>query len=136
MDIECPGCGKYNRFDYGYVDCANCKARLSGHRYRKVAGAIASALGLGVLVATVHFANEAVSPQRLPLASEYELVNQCVSGRSRVLYEYELRQLTAACTCAVEKASTVTPLASLLEKPKDFSSRMRAALPGCISKRG
>lgn len=136
MDIECPGCGKYNRLDIGYVDCASCKAQLSGIRYRKVPGAIGSAIGLGVLVATVQFADEGLSPKRLPLANEYELVSQCVSGHSRLVYEPELRQLTTVCTCAVEEASSVTPIAAFLAKPKDFTSRMREALPGCISKSG
>lgn len=131
MEIECPGCGKYNKFDCGYVDCAECKTRLSGHRYQKTTGIIGSAVGLGVLVATVHFADEALSPRRHPLATEYAIVTECINGHPRLVDGPTLRQITFLCTCAVEKASSVTPAASLLKKPSAFADRMRSALAEC-----
>lgn len=136
MDIKCPGCGEYNRFDCGYVDCAKCKTQLSGNRYNKEVGMIGSAIGLGVLAAAVHFADDVFSPRRYPIAKEYALVSQCINGNQGLVYEYELREITATCTCAVEKAASITPISYLLNKPKEFASRMRDAIPECLSKSG
>lgn len=102
MKVECPSCGKHNRFN-GKPHCGECGASFVDMIFRKkplVAASSAVAVTAAVLIGyDRHFRED---NDRYPLAYEYDIVEFCSSSKGSMLSLNDARVKKTLCLCAVD----------------------------------
>jgi hypothetical protein len=131
MKIKCPDCGTHNELECGQFECGHCHTALSGRSYEASTSLVTGIVGAAILVGAGHYAIDRYYPSRLPLKVEYEIVRSCISDRYSVVFEADLRRISALCVCATEKASERTLFSELGSAPKSIAAKMREAIKEC-----
>lgn len=106
LEIICPDCEELNTIKLSSeINCKKCEKDLTKWRYAKISKKIlgaGTAFVLGVAPAYQigkHMHNE----DRYPVATEYSIVNSCVSQYSKPLRKIYINHKKAICVCALSK---------------------------------
>ena len=104
LKIICPNCEEENIIKLSSeIKCKKCEKDLTKWRYskitKKVLGA-GTAFILGVAPA-YEIGKHMHVEERYPIATEYSIVNSCISQYSKPLRRVYIRQKKAICVCAL-----------------------------------
>ncbi len=139
LKIVCPNCEEENIIKLSSeIKCKKCEKDLTKWRYskitKKVLGA-GTAFILGVAPA-YQIGKHMHSKDRYPVATEYSIVNSCVSEYSKPLRRTHIRQKKAICICALSHTMKEIDYDTYKESRNDdkFFTVFREEANKCYSK--
>jgi len=104
LEIICPSCEEENTIKLSSeIKCKKCEKDLSKWKYTKISKKI---IGAGTafifgIAPAYQIGKHMHSEDRYPVATEYSIVNSCVSEYSEPLRRVQIRQKKAICICAL-----------------------------------
>ena len=104
LKIICPSCEEENIIKLpSEIKCKKCKKDLTKWRYgkitKKVLG-VGTAIAFGLLPA-YEIGKHMYIEKRYPVATEYSIVNSCISQYSKPLRMVYIREKKSICVCAL-----------------------------------
>jgi len=104
LEIVCPNCKEENTIKLSSeIKCKKCEKDLSTWKYGEIAKKVicsGTAIAIGSISA-YHIGKHMNSEDRYPVATEYSIVNSCISEYSKPLRRVYIRQKKAICICAL-----------------------------------
>ena len=133
MQIECPACKEINQIEYeNNIACASCNKTLEGYFYKHFKKPIIlTSFVISLSAFGGYEVGKFISDDRYPVATEYELINACSSGRLHALSRDSVKEKTALCICALEKTMDDISQSDIGGNEKQFVSRFRENIAAC-----
>jgi ribosomal protein S27E len=104
LEIVCPNCEEENTIKLSTaIKCKKCEKDLSKWKYTKISKKI---IGAGTafifgIAPAYQIGKHMYSEDRYPVATEYSIINSCVSTYSEPLRRVYIKQKKAICVCAL-----------------------------------
>jgi len=100
LEIVCPNCEEENTVKLSSeIKCKKCEKDLSTWKYGKIAKKVMCS-GTAIVIGSIsayHVGKHIHSEDRYPIATEYSIVNSCVSNYSKPLRRIHIQQKKAIC---------------------------------------
>ncbi len=106
LEIICPNCDEENVIKLSSeIKCKKCKKDLSKWKYEKIKSKALAVWTIFIFGAVPAYEIEKhmQSEDRYPVATEYSIVNSCVSQYSKPLRKIYINHKKAICVCALSK---------------------------------
>lgn len=133
MQIECPACQEANQIEYAEnIKCGKCEKTLANHYYKRFKKPIISTT-FAVCIAALggYKVEKAISDDRYPMATEYELISACSSGQFYALSRKTAKEKASLCVCALEKTVDDISYSDIKGNEQQFVTRFKANIAAC-----
>ena len=104
LEIICPNCDEENTIKLSSeIKCKKCEEDLTKSKYSKFKKTIIGAM-TAIMIGTpaaYQIGKHMHSEDRYPVATEYSIVNSCISQYRKPLRRAYIQQKKAICTCAL-----------------------------------
>lgn len=106
LEVICPNCDEENTIKLSSeIKCKKCEEDLTKSKYSKFKKPIIGAM-TAIMIGTpaaYQIGKHMHSEDRYPVATEYSIVNSCVSQYSKPLRKIYINHKKAICVCALSK---------------------------------